>query len=203
MADRRTPEDVAALLRSLDKEALVRIVLDDAKNWLAHDGLWFQAVEERHGMAAAIEADRDAWARFTVIEATRIMSRLGMEPGGGIPALLECLEHRLYARLNAHEVMEESDRRAVLVMRDCRVQAARARKGLAEFPCQGVGLVEYAEFARTVDPRIRTRCLACPPDEHPRDRWCAWEFTIPLEEESRCSSGSAQSSSCSGDGHLR
>ncbi|WP_369730633.1 DUF6125 family protein [Anaeromyxobacter sp. Fw109-5] len=33
-------------------------------------------------------------------------------------------------------------------------------------------------FARTVDPRIRTRCLACPPDDHPDELWCAWEFTI-------------------------
>ncbi len=182
MADARAPRDAAAYLRSLDKEELVRIAMDDAKNWLAHDGLWFQAVEERHGMAAAIEADRAAWARFTAIEARRIMERLGMQPGGGILALLECLQHRLYARLNAQEVIEASDRRAVLVMRDCRVQSARARKGLAEFPCKSVGLVEYAEFARAVDARIRTACLVCPPDEHGPDRWCAWEFTIAAED---------------------
>ena len=174
----RTPEDAADHLRSLDKEALVRILMDDAKSWLAHDGLWFQAVERAHGMEAAIDADRAAWQRFTVLEATRIMDRLGMEPGGGIPALLEALRHRLYARLNTQEVTEAGDARAVLVMRDCRVQAARKRKGLPDFPCKSVGIVEYAEFARTIDPRIETRCNACPPDDHPADRWCAWEFTL-------------------------
>jgi len=172
-------EQAAEALRGLDKEALIRIVLDDAKNWLAHDGLWFQAVEARHGMEAAIEADRAAWERFTVIEARRIMERLGLQPGGGIPALLECLKHRLYARLNVQEVTEATDARAVFVMRDCRVQSARKRKGLPDFPCKSVGLVEYAEFARAVDPRIRTRCIACPPDEHPADSWCSWEFTLP------------------------
>ncbi len=168
----------AAALRALDKEELVRIALDDAKNWLAHDGLWFQAVERAHGMDAAIEADRAAWERFTVIEATRILERLGLEPGGGIPALLRCLEHRLYARLNVQEAIEVTATRAVFVMRDCRVQSARRRKGLPAFPCKSVGLVEYAEFARAVDPRLRTRCLACPPDEHPDDAWCSWEFTL-------------------------
>ncbi len=172
------PDDVLALLRALDKEELIRIVLDDAKNWLAHDGLWFQAVEASHGMTAAIEADRAAWERFTVVEATRIMERLGLAPGGGIPALLECLRHRLYARLNVQEATEVSDRRAVFVMRACRVQAARQRKGLPDFPCKEVGVVEYAEFARTVDPRLRTRCVHCPPDAHPADAWCAWEFTL-------------------------
>jgi hypothetical protein len=110
------------------------------------------------------------------------MERLGMEPGGGIPALLECLKHRLYARLNTQEATEVSDTRAVFVMRDCRVQAARKRKGLPDFPCKSVGLVEHAEFARAVDPRIRTRCVTCPPDPHPDHVWCAWEFTIPGEE---------------------
>ncbi len=179
MARHEDPDDAIALLRSLDRDELVRIVLDDAKNWLAHDGLWFQAVEAAHGMDAAIEADRAAWERFTVLEARRIMDRLGMRPGGGIAALLECLRHRLYARLNVQEVTEATDRRAVLVMRECRVQAARKRKGLPDFPCKTVGVVEYAEFAKAVDPRIRTRCIACPPDDHPEDAWGAWEFTIP------------------------
>ena len=169
---------VAEALRALDKEELVRIVVDDAKNWLAHDGLWFQAIEAAHGMDAAIEADRAAWERFTVIEARRIMERLHLEPGGGIQALLQCLQHRLYARLNVQEASEVTERRAVFTMRDCRVQSARRRRGLPAFPCKSVGLVEYAGFARTVDPRIQTRCIGCPPDPHPEDRWCAWEFTL-------------------------
>ncbi len=61
MGQPNTPEDVADRLRSLDKDELVRMLMDDAKNWLAHDGLWFQAVERAHGMEAAIDADRAAW----------------------------------------------------------------------------------------------------------------------------------------------
>ena len=166
------------LLYALSKEELIKILVDDAKNWLAHDGLWFQAMERAHGMEAAIEADREAWRQFTVIEAKRIMARLGLQPGGGIPALVECLKHRLYARLNLQDVIEQSDNRVVFRMLDCRVQSARKGKGLPDFPCKTVGVVEYAEFARTVDPRIQTRCLACPPDKHPEEFWCAWEFTL-------------------------
>ena len=109
----------------------------------------------------------EAWRYFTVIEARRIMERLGMKPGGGIPALVECLKHRFYARLNLQDVIEQSDTRVVFRMLDCRVQSARKRKGLADYPCKSVGIVEYSEFARTIDPRIRTKCIACPPDEHP------------------------------------
>jgi hypothetical protein len=166
------------LLQELSREQLIEIIIDDAQNWLAHDGLWFQAVEIAHGMEAAIDADREAWARFTVIEAKRIMARLGMKPGGGIPALVECLKHRLYARLNLQQSIEVSENRAVFQMVDCRVQSARKRKKLPDFPCKSVGMVEYTEFARAIDPRIQTRCIACPPDEHPESFWCAWEFTL-------------------------
>lgn len=167
-----------ALLQSLSKEELIAIVVDDAKNWLAHDGLWFQSVDQKYGMETAIEIDRMAWEQFTVVEAKRIMARLGLEPGGGIPALVECLKHRLYARLNLQEAIEITENRAVFRMVDCRVQSTRKRKGLPDFPCKTVGIVEYAGFARTIDPRIETRCIACPPDPHPEEFWCAWEFVV-------------------------
>ena len=167
-----------ALLQDLSKEELIAIIVDDAKNWLAHDGLWFQAVDQQYGMETAIDIDRAAWEKFTVVEAKRIMLRLGLEPGGGIPALVECLKHRLYARINLQESIEITDTRAVFRMVDCRVQSTRKRKGLPDFPCKSVGVVEYAGFARTIDPRIETRCIACPPDAHPDDFWCAWEFVL-------------------------
>ena len=167
-----------SILESMSREELIAILVDDAKNWLAHDGVWFQAIEKRYGMDVAVDLDTEAWRLFTVIEARRIMDRLGIKPGGGIPALVECLKHRFYARLNLQDVIEQSDSRVVFRMLDCRVQSARKRRGLPDFPCKTVGVVEYAEFARTVDPRIQTRCIACPPDNHPVQFWCAWEFTL-------------------------
>jgi hypothetical protein len=154
---------------------------DAAKLWLAHDGLWFQAVEKDDGMEKAIAADTEAWRRFSPIEARRIMKRLGLEPGGGIPALVRCLQYRLYSHLNRQRVVEQSATRCVFRMEACRVQDARKRRGLDDFPCKSVGSVEYDTFARAVDPRLRTRCLGCPPDPHPEDWYCTWEFT--LEED--------------------
>jgi len=171
-------DEGVSLLSALSKEELIKIIVDDAKNWLAHDGVWFQAVEKRYGMDIAVEVDTEAWRYFTVIEARRIMARLGITRGGGIPALVECLKHRFYARLNLQDVVEQSDSRVIFRMRDCRVQSARKRKGLADHPCKSVGIVEYSEFATAVDARIKTNCIACPPDEHPETFWCAWEFTL-------------------------
>ena len=72
-------------------------------------------------------------------------------------------------------------------MKQCRVQVARERKGLPDFPCKSVGIVEYAYFAAAIDPRIRTEVLFCPPDIRPEGCYCSWQFTledqpIPAEE---------------------
>ena len=168
-------------ISDLDRDKLMALLENAAKNWLAHDGLWFQAVEERFDLETAMELDGRAWEKFTVVEARRIMQFLGLEQGGGIPALAHALDFRLYALLNVQEVVDMSDTRCIFHMRDCRVQAARRRKGLPDFPCKQVGIIEYSGFARTIDPRIRTRCITCPPDHHPEDTWCSWEFTMEPE----------------------
>lgn len=170
------------LLRQLSKDELMDLLEDAAKNWLAHDGLWFLATEETFGMETAIELDRHAWEQFTVIEAKRIMHRLGLEPGGGIPALKQALQYRFYAYINTQDILDVDERTIVFKMNECRVQTARQRKGLPDFPCKSVGLVEYANFARTVDARFHARCIACPPDPHPDEYWCAWEFTLMPKE---------------------
>ena len=165
-------------IKDLKEEQLLILLQDAAKNWLAHDGLWFQAVENRFGMETALEIDTRAWEKFTVIEARRILKFLDKKPGGGIETLIQALKFRLYAHINVQEVLEASETRCVLRMNNCRVQEARRRKGLPDFPCKSVGLAEYSGFAQTIDARIKTRCLACPPDPHPPEFWCAWEFSL-------------------------
>lgn len=151
---------------------------DFAKLWLAHDGLWFQVVENKFGLEAAIELDKEAWSKFSPLEAKRIMKRTGIKQGGGIESLIKALPERLYAEINEQEVVEDDKNRAVFMMKKCRVQDARRRKNMEPFPCKEVGIIEYSEFAKTIDSRIKTKCLHCPPDEYNSEYWCVWEFTI-------------------------
>jgi hypothetical protein len=165
-------------IKDCTKQELIDLLRDAAKNWLAHDGLWFLSVEKAHSTEEAIRLDRETWKRFASVEARRIMKRLELEQGGGIPTLVRAFRFRLYALVNTQKIEEVSATRCVFKMVNCRVQDARRRKQLPDFPCKEVGLAEFSEFARTIDPRIVTRCIACPPDSGPRDYWCGWEFTL-------------------------
>ena len=63
-------------------------------------------------------------------------------------------------------------------MRVCRVQQARARKGMPYHPCKPVGIIEYGGFARAIDDRISCRCASCYPEVEDDTCSCKWEFTL-------------------------
>ena len=165
-------------LENFTKEELINYIEDLSKNWLAIDGTWFQVAEKEYGLERAIELDVEQWKRFTVIEAKRIMKSFNIPKNGGIPALMKALKFRVYANINIQEIVEVSENRCIFRMNNCRVQYARKQRNLPDFPCKPVGVVEYGDFAKTIDPRIKTRCISCPPESHPESYYCAWEFTI-------------------------
>ncbi len=166
------------LFEELTRKELLQILDMYAKNWLAIDGTWFLAAEQKYDLETAIELDTESWRRFSPVEAKRIMKEMNIPPNSGLTGLKKALQYRVYARLNTQSIEDIDETRFIFRMEKCRVQDARKRKGLPDFPCKSVGLVEYAEFARTIDSRITTRCLGCPPDSHPEEWWCAWEFTL-------------------------
>jgi len=165
-------------LKKLSKEELIEYIEDISKNWLAIDGTWFQTVEKEYGLEKAMDLDVKQWKKFTVIEAKRIKKRFNLPERGGIPALMKALQFRIYANINVQEIVEVSEKRCVFRMNNCRVQFARKSRNLPDFPCKPVGIVEYGDFAKTIDPRIETKCICCPPDPHPEEYWCSWEFTL-------------------------
>ncbi len=166
-----------ATLESLSKEQLIDLIDIYSKNWLALDGVWFQSIEGKLGMDEAMYHDREAWRRFTVIEARRIKEFLGLEEHPGLEGLEKALRLRFYANLNTDSV-EISGNTMVYSMVECRVQTARQRKGMPFHPCKSVGIVEYGEFARAIDDRITCECLSCYPDITDEGCCCKWKFTL-------------------------
>jgi hypothetical protein len=119
-----------------------------------------------------------SWRRFAAAEARRIMDAFDIGPDGGLDALARALTYRMYSFINPWRIdVASGDAVLRFFMESCRVQDTRRRKGLPHCPCRPVGQVEFETFARTVDPRIETMCLHCPPDPDAGGR-CGWEFRI-------------------------
>lgn len=167
-------------LEALSKEQLIELVELCSKNLIAIDGTWFQSVEAECGMDVAMHHDERAWERFTVSEATRLKRFLGLPERAGLSGLEAALALKLNTLSSTAAVQREGDALVYRVV-ECRVQAARARKGMEFHPCKSVGLIEYAGFARAIDERITCECLSCFPDVADETCSCAWRFSIDGE----------------------
>ena len=175
-----TKDGIPEILTNATKEELGELLADMGKNWLANDGVWFQAVENNfdYEMYNAKRINDSCMARFSYVEAKRIKKRLNLPENGGLSALQQALKYRQYALVNTQEIIEVSKSKLIFGMNKCRVQLARKRAKLPDYPCKSAGVAEYMQFAEGIDPRIKTTCIGCPPDPHPEEWYCAWEFTL-------------------------
>ncbi len=171
-------DGVPKALRHMAKPDLLKVLDAVSVNWLANDGVWFQAVEKRYGMDSAKRCNDTCWSRFSPYEAFRIKEVLGMPQSPGLDGLRSALGFRMYARINRQSLHDVDQHSFIFRMDDCRVQSARKRRGLPDYPCKSAGMVEYPFFARAIDSRIQTECVGCPPDAHPEEWYCAWRFTL-------------------------
>ena len=163
----------------LPREKLLELCTNFAKNWLAMDGLWFQAVGRDSGMDKAMEYDYTVGEQFTQIEARRIKKLLDLPDRAGLEGLAQALAFRLYAPLNEDSIVMEGNTLTYRV-HNCRVQSARFRKGMPFHPCKQVGVVEYDGFAKVIDDRITAEVVSCYPDITIPDCACVWKFTLHL-----------------------
>lgn len=171
-------EGVPKPMLEIPAESLLSLREGVAINWLANDGVWFQAVENKYGMNDAKRCNDSCWAQFSPFEAWSIKRMLQLPDNCGLEGLKQALQYRLYASVNKQSIHDETENSFMFRMDDCRVQTARRRKDLPAYPCKSAGVVEYSSFAETIDPRIKTECVACPPDDLEREWFCGWRFFV-------------------------
>jgi hypothetical protein len=165
-------------LSQLSEERVDELKKAMAVNWLANDGVWFQAVEFSESMVEAKACNDAAWSHFSPFEALRIKNILNLSQQPGLEGLKQALQFRLYADVNKQSIANETENSFDFYMNECRVQLARKRKGLDDYPCKSAGIIEYTTFAQTIDSRIKTDVIGCPPDKHPDEWFCGWHFYL-------------------------
>jgi hypothetical protein len=165
------------MLMETPKEKLAELLFMQMRNLWAVDGLYFLGIEEKFGTEDATDIDRNVWAVMGKIEARRLKSTFDLT-GDDIPTVIAALRYSSWSLdLEDKEIIEEKNR-AVFRNVKCRVQETRLKKELVEFPCKRVRWGYLKSFAKEFNPKIAVNCNVCPPDEHPEDLWCEWEFVL-------------------------
>jgi uncharacterized protein (DUF2132 family) len=143
------------------------------------DGLYFLGIEKKSGIEAATEIDAEVWETMAAIEAKSLQRMFKVEENPEITTIIKLLRKSSWALDQPFKTIEIGDKQATLSIDRCRTQEARLGKGLREFPCKKVRFGYLRNFAKTLNSKAEVNCLVCPPDKHPKDLWCKWEFILP------------------------
>ena len=166
------------MLKKMPVEKLLDYFFLQIRNLWRVDGLYFLGIEKKFGTEAATEVDAGVWEAMADIEAKSLQRMFDVSENPDVTTIMSLLHRSSWALDQPFKTIETNSKRAVLRVDRCRTQEARLIKGFEEFPCKKVRFGYLRNFAATLNPYVKVNCLRCPPDKHPKDSWCKWEFTL-------------------------
>jgi len=166
------------MLTKMPMEKLLDYFFLQIRNLWRVDGLYFLGIEKQFGTEAATEIDAGVWEAMAQIEAKSLQKMFNVGENPDVPTIINLLRKSSWALDQPSKTIVLSGKQATLSVDRCRTQEARLGKGLAEFPCKKVRFGYLRNFAKTLNPEVEVNCIVCPPDKHPKDLWCKWEFKL-------------------------
>jgi hypothetical protein len=140
------------------------------------DAFWFLAVEDKFGLDHAVELNEKVWRELAGKTAREIKRRFKIDRKG-LEGLILALNYFPWSVIIDYKI-ERKDNKLIIKVPNCPPQKARVEGDRGEFPCKEMHYFEFKNFAKEIDEKIEVRCVFAPPDEHPEDLWCQWEFWI-------------------------
>jgi len=165
------------MLEKLPKDKLIELLFLHIRNLWRVDGLYFLGIEEKFGTEAATEIDVNCWRLLGKLEARELRKTLKIKDNS-IASLMYLLRNTSWALYQDGKEVEIKSNKGIFRVTECKVQQTRIRKGLGEFPCQQVRYGYLKSFAEEFNPNVKVTCKICPPNPHPPNTWCEWEFSI-------------------------
>ncbi len=142
------------------------------------DGLWFLAVEEQFGFEAAFELNQKVWARCSFIHGRRLMNKLNLDGKPPLERLTSLLSADPMMSVHKGQITTPGDNILVFRCIDCPIQVARIKAGKGVYNGKPGCSLYFNAFAKLIDPRIETTCLACAPNPENPEYWCEWQFKL-------------------------
>ena len=167
----------AERLSKLSKDQLLGFVDMLQKNWWNLQNNYILYINNAYGEEAAVKADAHCFPANAQVQ----MYRLGkmLELDDNLEALMEAMIlSTLWANCD-YDIWQTDGNAFRIKVTNCYQQVRRLEAGLGEIGCKPAGIAICEAAAKVINPAAGVTCLICPPDDHPENLWCEWEFKIP------------------------
>jgi hypothetical protein len=163
-------------VRNLSDEMLVRYADLLSYSWWNLQGNWMQLISTKHGTELAAEYDTAVWDKNSKVQAWKLKALFNFD--GSMEHFVRAISLSTVFSNTEFEFPERTQKRVRLLVTKCTMQLNRLKGNLPELPCKVPGIAAVAGFAAAYNPKVKTTCISCPPDEHSDNEWCHWLFEL-------------------------
>ena len=167
----------AEKLSQLSKEQLLEFIDMLQKNWWNLQNNYILYINNEYGEEAAVNADAHCFPANAKVQMYRLRKLFGLKDD--LQSLMDAMALSTIWANGEYEIRKIDDQRFAIKVTTCHQQVRRLEDGIGEIPCKPAGIAICEAAATVINPSAKVKCLVCPPDEHPEDVWCEWQFEIP------------------------
>lgn len=173
---RFTKEDRRQKLMRLSKSRLVDYIEMVNKNFWSLQNHYVAEIERRYGLDIAMDFDLTCFTRAFEAQIHRMRKLFNF--GDDISAFINFNDFSQAAANLEYEYRDITPTSIVWRVTNCPMQERRLKDGLPEATCKEGAIYTNSTIARLINPKMKAICIFCPPDPHPEDTWCEFEFKI-------------------------
>ena len=187
-AEAKLPDVIPYTLDGLPQETLVELARAFCQLYPTLDGLWYLAVQEKHGNAEAFDLDLDVWKKLPRHEAKTMARALDVAPGtadlASITRLLLAMPFNM-AMKHRLEVVDANT--CIITFADCPSVRAMEKegKGREQVICEQVGAPAIMSYPKYLELPVEIAPLRLPPRRPGDDTCCQWRVTVSTQARSR------------------
>ena len=164
------------ILSKLSKDELLDFIDMLQKNWWNLQNNYILYINKKYGEEAAVKADGHCVPANARVQIYRLRKTFGLKDD--IQSLMNAMILSTIWVNSDYEIWKIDEKRFRIKVTNCYQQVRRLEDGMGEFGCKPAGLAISEAAAEVINPAFDVKCLVCPPDEHPDDVWCEWEFVL-------------------------
>lgn len=182
------PFDPQWKYENLSKKALIRLLNEFGRAYIAIDGFWFTLVENEFGIDKAMELDTAIWAKYIPPWTTPRFRKALDIPGNNVETLFKLMQNLPDATADLYEYTFDlkNPNHGIWTCIRCPGLSFFERKQRPEriMPvCHELEPASMRAYAALINPDMVVTPLKLPPRKSPDEISCQWEFKVDAKKK--------------------